>query len=438
MSKINKISGFPEWLPKQKLLEDKFISLIRGVYESYGFCPIETPSVELVSTLQSKGVIDKEIYLLKRAKQEDGEESDLALHFDLTVPFARYVGQHFNELSFPFKRYQLQKVWRGERPQKGRFREFYQFDIDTIALEDLPLSCDAEILSAVGDVFTKLDLGSFKIVINSRKLLHGLYAELGLKEELRKQAITIVDKLNKIGKDGVLKELSAIGVPETASKEILAEKFTRQYSPADFESLAATWSDIRKDNELFHQGLSEIRDILKLTGANAYKTVKIDLSLARGLDYYTGIILEVMLDKYPEFGSVCSGGRYEDLASQFIKKKLPGVGVSIGLSRLMEMVFANNLKEIDSEGKTKVLIAVYSEEQRAECNKLAEKLRALNISCEVYYKSPKLGKQIDYADTRNIRYVLFLNFENGSLEVKDLKTKEQKALSNIESLASLL
>lgn len=434
MSKINKISGFPEWLPRQKVLEDKLISTIRGIYQSYGFTPIETPSAELISTLQSKGVIDKEIYILKRAKQEEGEESDLALHFDLTVPFARYVGQHFNELTFPFKRYQLQKVWRGERPQKGRFREFYQFDIDTIAQDELPLSCDAEVLSAIGDVFTKINVGKFRIRVNSRKLLHGIYESLGLDEVSRKTAITIVDKIDKIGKDGVLRELLAKNIGQPAAERIV-ELSVLKFTPASF---IAEIGKLQIEGGVFAEGQKEVSRLLELVSSNAKNNISIDLSLARGLDYYTGLIFEVVFEQYPEFGSVCSGGRYDDLASQFINKKLPGVGVSIGLTRLMDLIFTNDLLPLDQENHVKVMVAVYDEPQRAQCNQLAEKFRELNIACEVYFKSPKLGKQIDYAASRNIPYVAFVNADKPGLEIKDLKSKTQQIYPDVSAFVSSL
>jgi histidyl-tRNA synthetase len=199
MAKPSKISGFPEWLPEQKIAEDLIISKIKAIYESYGFVPIETPAIELLTTLGSKGVIDKEIFTVQRLKADGASEAELGLHFDLTVPLARYVAQHDHELSFPFKRYQLQKVWRGDRPQKGRFREFYQFDIDIIGRNDLPVACDAEVLSVVGLVMNEFDVGGYQLRINNRKLLAGLYESIGLDGEGAKKAITAVDKLLKIG-----------------------------------------------------------------------------------------------------------------------------------------------------------------------------------------------------------------------------------------------
>jgi histidyl-tRNA synthetase len=436
MSKIKNISGFPELLPQEKIVEDKIISIIKGIYESYGFQCIETPAVELITTLAAKGVIDKEIYLLKRAK-DDGEgssESQLALHFDLTVPLARYVAQHYSSLVFPFKRYQLQKVWRGERPQKGRFREFYQFDIDIIAQDELPLSCDAEIVNVIGDVFVKLALGSFKIKINSRKLLFAAYEKFGLDTEQQKLAITAVDKIDKIGLQGVQAELLRGGISDNIASKIL--ELTKIKAP--LSNINEIFSLPELSDKALEIGKEELRTFSSLISSKVMPNVMLDVSLARGLDYYTGIIYEVVFDGFPEFGSVCSGGRYDDLASQFINKKLPGVGVSIGLSRLMELILSKNLFSIESLSKTKVLIAVYSEEQRPRCNEAANILRSEGVATEVYFKSPKIGKQIDFAAQRNIPFVLFLNDEKAVYEIKDLNTKEQKAIPDLREWANNL
>lgn len=429
MSKIKNISGFPEWLPSQKLLEDQLINTIKGIYQSYGFVPIETPAVELLSTLSSKGVIDKEIYLLKRAKEEVGEpqEGQLALHFDLTVPFARYVSQHFSDLKFPFKRYQLQKVWRGEKPQRGRFREFYQFDIDTIALEDLPLACDAEVISVIAAVFSKIDIGDFTIRINNRKILLGMYSALGLNPEQQKSAIIAVDKIDKIGVAGVEKELSSIGIASVALERIIESTTLR----CRISEIKEKISRIDVGGEEFDKGVEEILLLGSLVSKVAADHILIDLSLARGLDYYTGTICEVIMNDHKDFGSVCSGGRYDNLTSQFINKKLPGVGVSIGLTRLMDLIISRNLTTLDSNKMKRVLVAVYSEEQRAQCNAAAELFRAEGLSAEVYFKSPKLGKQIDYAASCGIPYVLFIDPETGEYQIKSLEDKSQNKVVDL-------
>ncbi|MBN8548257.1 MAG: histidine--tRNA ligase [Deltaproteobacteria bacterium] len=434
MSKISKISGFPEWLPEHKLLENQIIGLITAAYESHGFTPIETPAVELMETLAAKGVVDKEIFQVSRAQADANAEAELGLHFDLTVPFARYVALHFNELQFPFRRYQLQKVWRGDRPQRGRFREFYQFDIDIIARENLPLSCDAEVIELVDAAFRAIKVLRHSIKLNNRKILQGFYRKLGLDDAQRKQAIIAVDKIHKIGRDGVLKELREHARIEAADAEKIVAFATHR---APLRSAAADLAALLPDDPWCAEGLAELVTVGSLLPEICLDSVEVDLSLARGLDYYTGTIVEVCLPDYPEFGSVSAGGRYEDLASQFINKKLPGVGLSIGLSRLMELIISENLMPSAKRCPTTVLVAVLNEEQRAQCNAAARRIRAAGTNAEVYFQSPKLGKQIDYAAAKAIPYILFVS-ESGEFEVKDLSTKEQKKVSSLEAWCTSL
>lgn len=425
MSKLSNISGFPEWLPEEKLIEERIIDLIRNIYKSFGFTPIETPSVELKSTLSSKGVIDKEIYLLRRALKDSDEKDDeeLALHFDLTVPFARYVAQHLSKLQFPFKRYQLQKVWRGERPQRGRFREFYQFDIDIVTRETLPLACDSEIISAIHAVFTALNIGKFCIRVNNRKVLLGLYSSLGLSSEVQKQVISIVDKLDKIGIDGIKKELTSLNLKSHQIDQIITWTELR----TDFQNVSSELSKIAVDNDLFKEGVEELSLLLKLIPEDS---IQFDLSLARGLDYYTGAIFEVILMEHPEYGTVSSGGRYDDLVNQFINQKVPGVGASIGITRIIDLILKKNLILIESASPSKVLVTVLNEPERPALVKLADKLRKLGIFCEVFPTAPKLGKQIEYADKKGIPYCLFA--ENDKIRIKDLRTKQETDYSTIE------
>ncbi len=432
MAKISKISGFPEWLPEQKLAEERVISTIRGIYESFGFTPIETPAVELLSTLGSKGVIDKEIFVVKRLKADDTDEAEMGLHFDLTVPFARYVAQHNNDLVFPFKRYQLQKVWRGDRPQKGRFREFYQFDIDIIARNELPLSCDAEVVTVIGLVMETLDFGPYSIRINNRKLLQGLYQAVGLDEQARKAAIIAVDKILKIGRDGVRAELGKIeGISELAIELILNS--TTVQCPV--EQLAERVQGLNVQSELMQEGVQELFTVCELLPAVVSSKVMIDLSLARGLDYYTGLIMELGMARFPEFGTLVAGGRYENLAGEFCDQKLPGVGVSLGLSRLMELAASEKLVDMTRKSPTQALVTVLSESDRVISNGVAQELRNAGVATEVFYRSPKLGKQIDYADAKGIRYVLFVDSATREVQVKDLVTKEQVAIPSLAAWA---
>lgn len=435
MAKVGKISGFPEWLPEQKIAEDTVIGTIKRIYESYGFTPIDTPAVELLTTLGSKGVIDKEIFVVKRLKAEEGDEAELGLHFDLTVPLARYVAQHAHELSFPFKRYQIQKVWRGDRPQKGRFREFYQFDIDIIARNDLPLSCDAEVVGVIGLVMGELPVGPYTFRINSRKLLSAIYGALGLEGDSRAAAIRAVDKLLKIGRDGVAKELALIsGISPAAIEAIL--RSTEIQCP--ISELATRVAALQLSDPLIEEGVQDLSTICALVPAEVARGLTIDLSLARGLDYYTGLIVEVSLDNYPEFGTVVAGGRYENLASEFTDQKLPGVGVSIGLTRLMDLLISEKLVSTLRKSPSIALVTVYDESDRPLCNQIAHELRTLGVSTEVYFKAPKLGKQIEYAEEKGMRYVFFVDASSRQIRVKDLQTKEQVDVSSIAAWAKSL
>ena len=428
MAKLVNISGFPEWLPEQKLVEDRVAATVRGIYAGFGFTPIETPAVELLSTLSSKGEIDKEIYAIRRLQADAAEEAELALHYDLTVPFARYVAQHYAELDFPFKRYQMQKVWRGERPQKGRFREFYQFDIDTICRETVPLSADAEILCALNRAFQSIGIGRHLIKVNNRKILLGIYEALGLGGEQRRAAVVAIDKLAKIGAAGVQAELQKAGVSTEVGQRIV-ELAGASFTLAD---AASGLSGLGISSALFDEGCAELISIFALLPADAAASISLDLSLARGLDYYTGLILEVYMPDYPQFGSVGGGGRYDDLCGRFINRKLPGVGATFGLTRLMDLAISHGLLPFTAKTTSQVMLAVYSEEQRAECNRLADRIRACGLAAEVCLTSPKLGKQIDYAAGKGIPYVLFLNAENASMEIKDLGNKTQTVVTDLE------
>ena len=429
MAQPRKISGFPERLPEQRIVEEQIIEIIRAIYRSHGFIPIETAAVELLSTLERKGAIDKEIFILRRTHDEGEERSGdtLALHYDLTVPLARYVAQNFNELSFPFRRYQLQKVWRGERPQQGRSREFYQFDADIVVQNELPISCDAEMLTILEKVYRQIQIADYRISVNNRKLLQGFYEGLGLDESLRKQALGTVDKLAKIGPSAVQEELAKVGISQEQAAKIL-EIAQLQVPPEDISSVAAKFG---LEHPLLSEGINELEQLFALVPQDSQKNMVVDLSLVRGLDYYTGSIFEVKLPQYPEYGSVGGGGRYENLCGEFLQRALPGVGISIGLTRLMDLAFKHNLLPMPKQGSAKLLVALYSEEQRVAGNALAEQLRGLGVPTEVFYKSPKLGKQIDYAAKKGIRYVAFIDPESCALAIKDINSGEQESVANI-------
>jgi histidyl-tRNA synthetase len=434
VKKLTKLSGFPEWLPQERLAEIQLIDTIEEIYLSHGFCSIETPAVELFEHLTENGVVAREMYLLRRAQEtaedaRDGEEGGLALHFDLTVPFARYVAQHLSSLTFPLKRYSLQKVWRGERPQKGRSREFYQFDIDIVSSGTLPLSCDAEIVAVIEKAFRRLALTSYTIRLNNRKVLQGFYESCGLSPEQRVQTITEVDKIDKIGREGVAKALcETVGVAGDIVEEIL-NLAQIKVSAADVVTQLAP---IAARNDICAQGVAEIQEVLRLLPEGSREMIVVDLSLARGLGYYTGTIFEVHLPEYPQFGSACGGGRYENLTARFSSQNLPAVGASIGITRLMTLVLDQKLRATDRVSPADVLVTVYDEERRPQSNRVAENLRALGVKSEVFYKSPKLGKQIEYAEKKGIPYVLFIDPEISLCRVKDLRTKEQLDIDDLE------
>ena len=330
------ISGFPEFLPADQILFAKILNIIRTGFERYGFSPIETPAVEKKEVLTSKAGIEKEIYALSRLAAEMGEnsETDLALHFDLTVPLARYVAQHKEKLVFPFRRYQIQKVWRGERAQSGRYREFYQADIDVIGKGSLSLITDAEIPSVIYQVFREMQIGAFAIKVNNRKILQGYFRHLGIPKAQMVEVMRLVDKLEKIGIDKLVTELTnKTGLDTTTATNII--DFLGQ--KLDNKEMLAKLQSFSNINELFSEGVTELGvvvDGMRTLGVPE-EYFRIDVGIARGLDYYTGTVYETVLIDYPGIGSICSGGRYDDLASYFTDEKLPGVGISIGVTRLV-------------------------------------------------------------------------------------------------------
>jgi histidyl-tRNA synthetase len=426
MSKIYKprpISGFLEWLPEMRALELEWLDHIRAVFESYGFVNIETPAVEEVDVLLSKGETDKEIYTIHRIQADENDKSDarLALHFDLTVPFARYTAQHFNELSFPFKRYQMQKVWRGERPQEGRYREFYQCDIDIINPDNLPMHFDAELPAVIDEILQGLNLPAYKIIINNRKILLGYMQALGLTDNAA-AALRIMDKRDKIGVDGVKKQL----VEQMKLPTDIAERAI-QILPIKGSDLGVIDKAraLKIDNALFNEGLEELAYVLSSLQGLVGNRVVADLSIVRGFDYYTGTVYETQFDEYPELGSIVSGGRYADLASSYIAKDLPGVGISIGLSRALGALYGKGLIKPKRASKTQVLVTVFDDEQRTEALKVAAGFRKRGIAAEVYHTAQKLHKQFAYAEKKEIPYVWFLPAEGKGHEIKDMAARTQ-------------
>lgn len=420
------LPGFTEYLPAQQIAFNKMKDTITSVYESYGFVPMDTPVLERQEVLLAKagGETEKQIYCL-----EKGDEK-LALRFDLTVPFARFVSEHFANLIFPFRRYQISKVYRGERPQRGRFREFYQADIDIVAENELPLINDAEIVKVIYEVFSKLDLGGFTVRLNNRKLLNGFFAELNLSNQAA-DVLRIIDKLDKIGRDKVKDALVEISVSAETADKIL-----------DFVSLKGdvlkALTELKIKDAIFNEGLLEMTEVisyLKDFGVPAENYI-IDLAIARGLDYYTGTVYETVLNQYPEIGSVCSGGRYGDLTGYYSDKKLPGVGVAIGLSRLFFQLQEAGLIKLEQATTADILLV--SENLKAAA-KLADDLRAQGLSVIGAYGTDKFKKKLTLANRLGVKAVIILGedeIKENYFSLKNMTSGEQiKAKSVTEALA---
>ena len=419
--KPKSISGFPEWLPCIRYIELQWLDHIRTVFESYGFTSIETPSVEEINILLAKGETDKEIYVLNRLQAEDGDDKDarLGLHFDQTVPLARYTAQHFNDIIFPFKRYQMQKVWRGERPQLGRSREFLQCDIDVINVDHLPLHFDAEMPAVIFEALNGLNIGKFQIRISNRKILLGLLQALNIDNTI--SVTRLVDKLDKLGWDEVSKLLQTDA--ELSMPTI--DKIRDLIESDDLRSIKA-------ENTQMEDGLDELQFVLDQLQHLPAHAIKSDLSIVRGLDYYTGTVYETRLLDIPEFtSSVCSGGRYDDLAGSFINRNLPGVGISIGFTRLFEVLNHFGYIKGSKSCPTDVLVVLWSEQMRQDCADIATKLRERGFNVELYHEAKtnpakNLKKQLSYAEKKSIPYVWFPPFEdNQGHEVKSMESGEQ-------------
>ncbi|MEQ9812495.1 MAG: histidine--tRNA ligase [Azospirillaceae bacterium] len=421
------ISGFPEWLPEEKLVETRLLDIIRRNFERYGFAPIETPAVERKEVLQAKGVESKEIYALARlaAEGEGGDPAtEMALHFDLTVPLARYVAQHYSRLAFPFRRYQIQKVWRGERPQAGRFREFYQCDIDIVGNGTLDVLADAEIPSVIDAIFSEAAIGRFLIRINNRKVLQGVLAAHGVAEDGFPAALRAIDALEKIGREKVAAAL----VEATGLAPATADTLLDRLIAGDLERL-----DGLDGGPLLAAGLTELAQVgdgLAALGVPPGHWA-FDLTIARGLDYYTGTVYETRLVDHPEVGSICSGGRYDDLASTFTKQKLPGVGISIGLTRMLSRLFEAGVVRPGAATPAPVLVTVMDRALLADCLGLAAELRRAGIATEVYSEPRKLGQQLKYADQKGFLIALILGESEkaaGEVQAKLLASAEQESV----------
>ena len=414
------LPGFMELLPNEQILFDKIKQIIEDTYKNFGFLPIDTPIIELSNVLLAKagGETEKQIYRFNKG------DTDLSLRFDLTVPLAKYVAKNYANLSFPFRRYQIGKVYRGERAQKGRYREFYQCDIDIIGDGELSLINDSELPLVIYTTFKKMGFDDFTIKINNRKLLNGLYEEIGQKEN-SVEIMRIIDKIDKIGEKNVREEILKIGVKEETVETII--KFIKIDGNTD-EKIQKL-EEMNIENKVFKKGIEELKQVIKyirLFGLPE-KNFTVDFTIARGLDYYTGTVYETFLNEYRELGSICSGGRYENLAENYTDKKLPGVGISIGLTRLFSKLLELNLINVDKKSISDILIIPITENKEVPL-KLATNLRNLGVNTEVYLEDKKIKAKMKYADRLGVPYVIVIGddeIEKNTIKIKKMETGEE-------------
>jgi histidyl-tRNA synthetase len=416
------LSGFPEWLPEQRLVEQELLDRIRARFELHGFVPIETRAVEPLDQLLAKGETDKEIYVLRRLQAEpDSDDAGLGLHFDLTVPFARYVLENRGRLQFPLRRYQMQKSWRGERPQEGRYREFLQVDADIVGQDALGLHADAELLAVAHDVLGSLPIPPVTVMVNNRKVLEGCYRALGVKDT--QATLRTVDKLDKIGAEAVRAQLvERVGVEQAQARTCL--EIARISSPD--ASFADAVRALGLRDELLDEGLAELTEVMRAAARLPAGRTVANLRIARGLDYYTGTVYEAVMAGHEDLGTICAGGRYDDLASAGAGVRYPGVGVSIGVTRILGRLFGLGLLEASRRTPSCVLVALPSEAERERSQAVAAALRARGIPCEVADQPARYGRQIRGAERKGIPFVWFpVGEASGGHEVRDIRSGEQ-------------
>jgi len=420
---VDALSGFPEWLPEQELVQQRVLDVVREQFELHGFAPIRTRSVERVEDLLSQGETDKEIYGLHRLAAEGADEQGgrgLALHYDLTVPFARYVAEHRGQLAFPFRRYQIQPAWRGERPQLGRYREFLQADADIIGSGKLDVRHDGDLVRLLRGTLDRLPVPKVKLLVNNRKVLEGFYRGLGIEDVTG--TLRLVDKLPKIGAPKLTELLGRGGLRQEQVEACLALSRLELHGAGDVERVRA----LGVKHELLDKGLEELGQLLTASADGAAPgSIVGALHIARGFDYYTGTVVEGVLEDHPELGSVCSGGRYDNLAAMGSGQPLPGVGVSIGITRLLAYCFHLGLLQQKRRSPAHVFVAVHSEPERGLSDAVAARLRARGTACVVSDSSAAYGKQIKAADQLGIPYVWFPAQADKPDLVKDLRSGEQ-------------
>ena len=421
------LPGFMELLPNEQILFNKMKNTIQKTYESFGFLPLDTPIIEDAKILLAKagGETEKQIYRFMKG------ENDLALRFDLTVPLAKYVTEYYDKLSFPFKRYQIGKVYRGEKPQRGRYREFYQCDIDIIGDGELSVVNDAELASVIYKTFLNLGFDDFTICINNRKILNGLFEGLNVKEN-SVEILRTIDKLDKIGPEKVRKELC---------EEISEDKVD---TIMDFISISGNndekikaLEEINISNNTWNEGLKDLKEVVKFIRIFMVpeENFKIDLTIARGLDYYTGTVYETFLNKYRNLGSVCSGGRYDNLTEFYSTRKMPGVGISIGLSRLFFQLTDSDIISVENQSIADVLV-ISMDNNYEKCAQIASTLRQNGLKVQVDFEDKKIAKKFKYADKLNINYVIVIGedeIKNNVVTIKNMITGEQNTVTLEES-----
>lgn len=446
MIKPRTMPGVMELLPRDQIAFQRMLDVIRRNDERFGFLPIETPVIELSEVLLTKtgGETERQVYFVQStgALEKGGEGvPELALRFDLTVPLARYVAEHEHDLAFPFRRYQMQRVYRGERAQRGRFREFYQCDVDILGKDVLSLRFDAELPAVIHAIFSELDIGPFTIQINNRKLMRGFFEGLGIADPERQGAVLReVDKLDKRGPEAVFDTLvgEGFGLADEVVRRIMDFVKLRSHSHAQALTILA---ELGSGCDAFNEGIAELREVIE--GVRAFGVPDanycINLSIARGLDYYTGTVYETTLNDYPQIGSICSGGRYDNLAGNYTKSHLPGVGISIGATRLFwQLREAGLLRDADSS--VEALVALMDEAHLADYLHIARSLRVAGINTEVQLEAKKLARQMQYADRAGIRFVVLAGEDEaarGAVTVKDLRREQQFEVKR-EDLAATL
>jgi histidyl-tRNA synthetase len=428
MSKPTPLSGFPELLPAQRFVEQQVIDSLRRTFELHGFAGLETRAVEPMDQLLRKGETSKEVYVLRRLQAEreqsggpSGDVDGVGLHFDLTVPFARYVLENAGKLEFPFRRYQIQKAWRGERPQEGRYREFTQADIDIVGRDELAFHHDVEVARVMAEAMAALPVPAMRLQVNNRKLIQGFYAGIGVRDV--EAAMRVIDKIDKVSRDGVATMLvDDAGVSADQAAQCLALAEIRCGDTSFVDRVRA----LGVDNEQLEEGLTELAAVLEgcAPAAGERLTVEADLRIARGLDYYTGTVFETVMEGFESLGSICSGGRYDALASDG-RTTYPGVGISLGISRMLVPLLAGGRLSGSRSVPSAVLVALVDESSRGTSDAVAQRLRARGIAAEVAAWPQKFGKQIRYAERRGIPFVWFPGVDGTRDQVKDIRSGDQ-------------